>query len=75
MLGEHGIELEEVPRIQTFELCRWLAATQREAVLATPEERRKSVPPELSEILVLDEWHHPNVVDDDDRPSGSGGLS
>jgi len=40
-------------------------------VLATPEERRISVLPEMELILQLEEWHHPNVVDDKERPSGS----
>lgn len=70
-LEAEGIELEESPRIQTFELCRWLAAKHRDAMLATPEERRGQVPPELAEILVLDAWHHPNVVDESERASGS----
>jgi len=68
----HGIDLEEAPRIQTFELCRLLAATHRDAVLATARERRVSVPPDLIEVLVLDEWDHPNVVLESERPSGSG---
>ena len=68
---KHKIELEDAPSIQTFELCRFLAATHRDLVLATAEERRASVPSDLTEILVLDEWNHPNVVDEDERPSGS----
>jgi len=67
----HGIELEQAPRVQVFELCRFLAATARADVLATPQEQRVSVLPEMGQILQLDEWHHPNVVDDEDRPSGS----
>ncbi|MFO0697364.1 MAG: hypothetical protein U0230_27550 [Polyangiales bacterium] len=70
-LAAEGIEPQEPPRIATFELCRFLAARHRSDVLATPIERRVSVPPELEEILVLDEWHHPNIVDDEERPSGS----
>ncbi len=66
--AEHGIELEEPPRIMTHELCRLLAALHRDDVLATPTERRVSVPPELREILVLEAWHHPDVVNDE-RPS------
>jgi hypothetical protein len=62
---DQGIELEEAPSIQTFELCRLLAGTHRNDVLATPAERRCSVPPELEEILVLDEWHHPDLVSDE----------
>jgi hypothetical protein len=70
-LARYGIELMEPPRIQTFELCRYLAGAHRDAVLATPAERRASVPPDLPELLVLEEWNHPNVVDDTQRPSGS----
>jgi hypothetical protein len=70
-LAEHGIELQEPPRLQTFELCRFLAGAHRDAVLASPSERRASVPRELTEVLSLDEWHHPNVVDETQRPSGS----
>ena len=69
--ARHGIELEEAPRVQVFELCRILAATMRADVLATPQEQRVSVLPQMEQILQLDEWHHPNVVDDEDRPSGS----
>ena len=66
----HGIELEQTPRVQVFELCRFLADIAREQVLATPRERRASVLPEMEQILQLEEWHHPNVADDE-RPSGS----
>lgn len=67
----HGIELEHAPRVQVFELCRYLADVAREQVLATAQERRVSILPEMSQILQLEEWHHPNVVDDEARPSGS----
>jgi hypothetical protein len=69
--ARHGIELEEAPRVQVFELCRFLAEIAREDVLATPPEQRVSVLPEMEQILQLDEWHHPNVADDQERPSGS----
>jgi len=65
------IELEKSPEIQVFELCRFLADVSRDSVLATPEEQRVSVLPEMNRILQLEEWHHPNVVKDEDRPSGS----
>jgi len=57
-----GIELETPPRVQVFELCRYLAATMRDAVLGTPDERRVSVPTELTQVLQLEEWHHPDIV-------------
>jgi len=70
-LEKYGIDVIEPPRVQTFELCRFLAGAHRDAVLATPAERRASVPLDVPEFLVLDEWNHPNVVEDTERPSGS----
>jgi len=59
-----GIELwYDQPWI--FELYRYLAFHFREQVLATNVERRVSVPPELTEILVLEDWHHPDVAEDE----------
>ncbi len=66
-----GINLEQSSRVQVFELCRFLAGFRRDQVLATPQERRASILPNLEQILQLEEWHHPNVVDQDERPSGS----
>jgi hypothetical protein len=69
--ARHGIDLEQPPRILVFELCRYLAAVARNEVLATADERRISVLPIMTQIIQLEEWHHPNVVESDDRPSGS----
>jgi hypothetical protein len=66
----HGIALEKPPRIQTFELCRWLADVARHEVLATAEARRHNVPSDVPQILQLDEWHHPDLAAGE-RPSGS----
>jgi Family of unknown function (DUF7003) len=66
-----GIKLQDPERPHIFETCRYLAQRQRDDVLATPGERRISVLPEMTEILVLDEWNHPNVAANE-RPSGSG---
>lgn len=63
-----GIDLEEPPRVHVFELCRSLASSHRDQVLATSAERRASVPPELTEVMRLDEWQHPDVVAGE-RPS------
>jgi hypothetical protein len=38
-------------------------------VLANDEERTANVFPEMKQVLQLDEWNHPNVVEDSDRPS------
>lgn len=60
VFARYDIALAEEPRIQVFELCRYLAATEREHVLATSDEQRFNVPPELERILQLDEWHNPD---------------
>jgi hypothetical protein len=62
MYATHGISLEDESRVHVFELCRLLAAMNRECVLATNEERRMCVPPELEQILQLEEWHHPDLA-------------
>jgi hypothetical protein len=66
-----GIELEDPHCVRVFELCRYLAGVVRDEVLATPNEQRVSVRPEMTKLMQLDEWHHPNVVEDTERPSGS----
>jgi hypothetical protein len=68
---QRGITVENPPRVRVFELCRFLADIARDSVLANAKERRISVLPDMTQILQLEEWHHPNVVEDDDRPSGS----
>jgi hypothetical protein len=65
-----GIELEDPSEIRVFELCRYLADVARDEVLATPAERRVSVRPEMTQLLQLEEWHHPDLVEDE-LPSGS----
>lgn len=64
----YSIALEARPRVQVFEFCRLVAEMHRDAVLATPSERRVSVLPEMRELLVLDQWRHPNVLENE-RPS------
>lgn len=71
---EAGIVLSEPPRVMVFELCRALAHTHRGQLLATPAERRANVPAELDQLLVLDDWSHPDVVDMACRPSGSASF-
>jgi hypothetical protein len=40
-------------------------------VLATSEERRVILLPGTTQLLQLEDWHHPNVVEEEERPSGS----
>ena len=62
-LAEVGIDVSEPPRVLVFELCRFLAAKYRDRVLATPQERRVSVPDDVPEILQLNDWTHPDLAD------------
>lgn len=67
----HGIVPLDAAQLHTFELCRVLAVTHRDDVLATASERRVSVLPDMQQILQLEAWHHPDVVEDEHRPSNS----
>jgi len=69
--SESEITLEDTKAIFVYEACRFLAAQHRNDVLATDVERRISVSPDLEQILMLDEWAHPDIVDDSIRPSSS----
>lgn len=59
---ENGIELEE-SSTWVFELTRLLAAIEKENVLAKDDERRISISPELEQVMLLDEWYHPNLIE------------
>jgi hypothetical protein len=67
-LASHGIVLDDPLPIRVWEVCRDLADTHRGLVLGTPDERRVNVPHELEELLVLDEWRHPDLLRDE-KPS------
>jgi hypothetical protein len=68
---KRGIEVEDEREIRIFELCRYLSEIRRKEVLASVEELRVNVGQDFAQVLQLDEWNHPNVVDEDCRPSGS----
>lgn len=66
-----GVVFSDAPRITVFEFCRALAHIAHNDVLATQAERVSKLQPSMHQILVLDEWNHPDVVDDSQRPSNS----
>jgi hypothetical protein len=45
-----------------FELFRSLTPRARELLFASESEVRARVPPDVPEVLRLEEWHHPDVV-------------
>jgi hypothetical protein len=59
--GAEGIALEG-DRPAVFELCRFLASRYHDETLASGMERRVSVSPEMNQFLLLDNWHHPDLV-------------
>jgi hypothetical protein len=65
MLAELGIELAEPPEITGADLLRWLVLTHRELLLATEQELRERVPQDLPLVLRLDQWCHPDIVNDE----------
>ena len=65
-----GVNLEEPARVRVFEACRFLSEVARDQVLATQQERRISVLPDMTQLLQLEEWHHPNLAGGD-RASSS----
>lgn len=64
-LRSKGIELEEPPRIQVFELLRSLLPEYRELMLAAEAEFCEQVPPDLPCVLRLEEWHHPDLANEE----------
>ena len=68
VLAAKGIELQEPPRLRPEELLRALLPEHRDRLLATEEERRRRIPPDLPLVIRLDEWHHPDVGNEE-RPS------
>ena len=58
------VRLETPGTPRGFELCRVLASRERERVLATVAERRVSIRPEMTQILQLEEWNHPDIAID-----------
>lgn len=62
-----GIELEEPGRIMIWEMMRGLLPEYRDLFLATEEELRARVPIELPLFIRLDEWHHPDLANQE-RP-------
>jgi len=59
----YGIEPEDPERINAFEFLRLLDATHHDQLVATEEEIRKKIPGDLPLIIKLEEWHHPDVAD------------
>ena len=57
-----GIELIDGQEIQVFECCRYLANHYRELVLCTESERRANLFDNLSQVVQLEEWNHPDLV-------------
>ena len=60
-----GIDLTDSNDIHVFECCRYLAEKHRELVLATEIERRGAISSELNQLLLLDDWLHPNLVEEE----------
>ncbi len=58
-----GVERTVEGAWSVAEMSRALAACRRDAVLASSEERRINLTDTMTELLMLDDWLHPDVVD------------
>ena len=63
-----GIRLRHPLRIELYELMRYLLPDHRDLLVASEQEIHQIVPPDLPRLLRLDEWRHPDLVEDQ-RPS------
>ncbi|HBP22243.1 MAG TPA: hypothetical protein DEA08_31230 [Planctomycetes bacterium] len=59
------VELAEPPRVGLEELLRALVVDHRDLLFATDEELEARIAPALPELLRLDEWFHPNLIEDE----------
>lgn len=57
-----GIELQQPPDVQPFELARYLAARHPDEMRATSAEMRAHVPSTLRELVQLEDWLHPDLA-------------
>ncbi|MGC4044544.1 MAG: hypothetical protein QM758_12185 [Armatimonas sp.] len=64
-IGVQGISLESPPKIQLHELCRYLSATMEPDSYFAPQKQQIYIPGELSLLLQLKEWHHPDLLNEE----------
>ncbi|UYQ95580.1 hypothetical protein MKQ68_10750 [Chitinophaga horti] len=62
--AEVGIELASADNIATVEAARYLVATRRKHFRATNLDLYLYLPDDLEKVLVLDEWHHRDYLND-----------
>jgi hypothetical protein len=67
VLAAKGITLANAPRMRAEELMRALLPEHRKRLLATEEELQWCFPKGLPLVIRLDQWHHPDLADDE-RP-------
>jgi hypothetical protein len=72
-LIEEHVHLMYPPRVTGADLLRSLLPAYRNILLATEDELQNRVPPDLPLFLRLDEWHHPDLVNNE-RPSASSAF-
>ena len=57
-----GIDLEDENTINAFEFLRLLDALHHDKLIATEKEIRERIPSNISKIIELHDWFHPDVV-------------
>ena len=57
-----GIQIEDQTRINAFEFLRLLDALHHDKIVATENEIRQRIPNDISKIIELRNWFHPDVA-------------
>jgi hypothetical protein len=74
LLRGRPITVSAEPGEELIDVLRRLVPGHRDLLLADEAELRRRIPPDLPEIMRLDEWHHPGPADGDMLPSRSSTL-
>ena len=63
LFQQKGIILERPPSVFAFEFLRALIPEYSDSLLASEEELRERIPPNIPLILQLGDWYHPDLVE------------
>lgn len=66
-----GVTRSDEAHAGVAEMCRALATSHRDEVLATDGERRTSLLDGMTQLLLLDDWLHPDICDAEILPGRS----
>lgn len=63
LIRGESVPIDQPAGTDLVDVFRSLTPRYRELLLADDSELRQSIPADLARVLVIDEWHHPDIVD------------